>query len=54
MSLNKKQCEKNKPHKDENIQGACILYGILLTLNFLNANEQKTIASERHWVMETT
>ena len=35
-----------------NTQGIWILYGALLTLNFLNANVQK-IAAERHWIIET-
>lgn len=29
------------------------LYGALLILNFLNANEQTT-ATERHWIMKGT
>lgn len=39
--------------KVENTQGIWILYDVLLTLNFLNANEQKTIAAERHSIMES-
>ena len=35
-----------------NTQCIWILYGVFLTLNFLNANVQKTIAAVRHWVMK--
>ena len=30
------------------------LHSAFLTLNFLNANEQNTTASERHWIVERT
>ena len=30
------------------------LHSALLTLNFLNANEQNTTAVERHWIVERT
>lgn len=28
------------------------LHNALFTLNFLNANEQKTTAAERHWIIK--
>ena len=30
------------------------LHNALLTLNFLNANEKRTTAAERHWTIEKT
>ena len=30
------------------------LHNALLTLNFLNANEEGTTAAERHWIIEKT
>lgn len=34
--------------------GTWILYGILLTLKFLNSSEQRMTISERHWILEGT
>lgn len=36
----------------ENTQGIWILYGVFLTLHFLNANIKK-LAAKRHLVIET-
>ena len=36
-----------------NTQDICILYDVLFTLNFLNADEQMT-PIKRHWIMEGT
>lgn len=36
-----------KLHKDGKL-GIWILYGVLLTVNFLNVNEQRTTVAERH------
>ena len=44
--LNKQKGMENTPRNS--------LHKALLTLNFLNANEKRTMATERHWKMKKT
>ena len=36
-----------------NIEGVWILGDALSILKFLNANEQKTVVTDKHWILET-
>lgn len=37
----------------ENTKGVQILFGVVLTLSVSNANAQKAITAEKHWIIET-
>ena len=42
--LNKQKVMENNPRNT--------LYNVLLTFDFLNANEKGTMATKRHWIIE--